>query len=157
MPTNQNIIVILIGALALFLIIWIIWIEIRLKRIFRGRRTKDLESLLAEIARDIEIIQEQLKKDEGNIATIIRELEKSARHVGVVRFNAFQEAGGEQSFAIALLNDKKDGVVLSSLHNRESNRVYAKTIQNGESSHHLSEEEKEAIARALAQKTPSSK
>lgn len=149
MPINQNSIVIIIGALALFLIIWIIWIEIRLKRIFRGRRTKDLESLLAEIAHDIQTIQEQLKKDGGNITTIIRELEKSARHIGVVRFDAFHEAGGEQSFALALLNDKKDGVVLSSIHNRESNRVYAKTIKNGESPHHLSEEEKEAIARAL--------
>lgn len=157
MPIPQNIFVIVAASLSAVLVLWMIWIEIRLKRIFRGRRTKDLESLLANIAHDIQHIQEQLKKDGNNIALTMQELEKSARHIGVVRFNAFQEAGGEQSFAVALLNDKKDGMVLSSLHNRESNRVYAKIIKNGESSHHLSEEEKEAITQALAQKNPNSK
>ncbi|MDP2676287.1 MAG: DUF4446 family protein [bacterium] len=156
MPIDQNILFIAAGMVPLFLVVWIIWIEVRLKRIFRGRRAKDLESLLAHIAEDVAEIQKQLQKDRREIKVIEQEIGRSMRHVGIVRFNAFHEAGGDQSFAVTLLNDKKDGVVISSLHNRETNRVYAKPIKEASSLHHLSEEEKEAIRRALNAPNPKS-
>jgi len=149
MQIDQTTIFIAIAGITVLVAIWIIWIEVRLKRIFRGRRTKDLESLLTDIAEDISAIQKQLREDGTHIATLEKELEQSARHVGMVRFNAFNEAGGDQSFAVTLLNDKKDGIVISSLHNRETNRVYAKPIEQAASAYHLSEEEKEAIRRAV--------
>ncbi|HEX2221843.1 MAG TPA: DUF4446 family protein [Candidatus Limnocylindria bacterium] len=73
----------------------------------------------------------------------------SLRHVGVVRFNPFDDTGSDQSFAIALLDDRRDGVVISSLHGRSSTRVFAKRVENGESRHALSDEERQAIRVAL--------
>ena len=79
-------------------------------------------------------------------------LEKAAyfslQHLGVVRFNPFQDTGGDQSFAIALVDGHGNGVVLSSLHGRGTTRVYSKPLQKWESSHSLTDEEKQAIALA---------
>ena len=75
---------------------------------------------------------------------------QTIRRTGLVRFNPFSDAGGDQSFSLALLDDRKNGVVISSLYGREINRVYAKPIENGSSTYQLSDEEKEAIARATS-------
>lgn len=157
MLTDQNIIFIAIGAVAVAFTIWMIWLETRLKRIFRGNGAKNLETLLANLAKDIDEMKTKIRVNETSVVGLQKELEQSNRHVGIVRFNAFQEAGGNQSFAIAALDDKRNGFVLSTIHNRESNRVYAKPIINAGSEFHLSEEEKEAITRALAREIPSSK
>lgn len=79
-------------------------------------------------------------------------LEKAAffslQHLGVVRYNPFHDTGGDQSFAIALVDGHGNGVVLSSLHARDATRVYAKPLQKWESTYSLTEEEKQAIALA---------
>ena len=67
---------------------------------------------------------------------------------GVVRFNPFNDMGGDQSFVIALLDGKNNGLVVSSLFTNEGNRVYTKAIKNGKSDHVLSKEELEAINKA---------
>lgn len=157
MLTNQNIIFIVIGAVIVIFATWMFWLEIRLKRIFRGNGAKNLETLLANLAKDMDEIKTKIRTNETSVMRLQKELEQSNRHVGIVRFNAFQEAGGNQSFALAALDDKRNGFVLSAIHNRESNRVYAKPLINGASEFHLSNEEKEAIARALARETPNSK
>jgi hypothetical protein len=83
---------------------------------------------------------------------LAQRLEKAAyfslQHLGVVRFNPFQDTGGDQSFAISLVDGHGNGVVLSSLHGRGTTRVYAKPLQKWESSHPLTDEEKQAIALA---------
>ena len=68
--------------------------------------------------------------------------------VGLVRFNPFQETGGDHSFSIALLDGKDTGVILTGLHTRERTRVYAKAIKKGKSEHELSVEEKKAFTKA---------
>jgi len=75
---------------------------------------------------------------------------KSFQRVGLVRYNPFEETGGNQSFALALLDAKGDGWVLSSLHARTGTRIYAKTITAGRSDTNLSEEETAAIRQATA-------
>jgi hypothetical protein len=86
------------------------------------------------------------------VEQLARRLEKagyfSFQHLGVVRFNAFYDTGSDQSFAIALVDGRGNGVVLSSLHARDVTRVYAKPLQKWESSYQLTEEEKQAIALA---------
>ena len=72
------------------------------------------------------------------------------RNVGLVRFNPFPDAGGDQSFAIALLDSEGSGIVLSSLHARTDTRIFAKPVQGGRSKYPLSDEERDAIERALA-------
>jgi hypothetical protein len=73
----------------------------------------------------------------------------SLQHVGLVRFNPFEDTGSDQSFAIALLDDRRDGIVLSSLHGRTNTRLFAKPVENGVSRHALSDEETEAIRIAV--------
>jgi len=80
----------------------------------------------------------------------------SLQHVGVVRFNPFEDTGSDQSFAIALLDDRSDGLVLSSLHGRGQTRVFAKPVEGGESTHQLSDEEAQAIRVAVEGGRPTS-
>lgn len=97
----------------------------------------------------------QLEKLRGDLEKISKELkeleEKNEFHiqkVGMVRFNPFQEIGGNQSFSLALLDANDNGVVITGLYTREGSRVYGKPIKNGQSEYLLSEEEKEAIEKA---------
>ena len=74
---------------------------------------------------------------------------RSLQHIGLVRFNPFDDTGSDQSFAIALLDDARDGVVISSLHGRANTRVFAKPVSGGRSGHTLSDEETQAIRIAI--------
>ncbi len=74
---------------------------------------------------------------------------RSLQHIGLVRFNPFDDTGSDQSFAIALLDDARDGIVISSLHGRTNTRLFAKPVTNGESPHTLSDEESQAIRIAV--------
>jgi len=75
--------------------------------------------------------------------------QRSVQKVGIVRFNPFADTGGDQSFAIALLDADGNGVVISSLHTRAETRMFAKQVEAGRSRHTLSDEEQDAIRKAL--------
>ena len=79
---------------------------------------------------------------------------RSIQRVGLVRFNPFEDTGGNQSFAIALIDGAGSGVVISSLHSRTGTRVYAKAVTDGRAEGALSQEETEALGRALAAPAP---
>lgn len=72
-------------------------------------------------------------------------LRRALRRVAVVRFSAYADTGGDQSFSVALLDDGNSGVVFSSLHGRDGTRIYAKPVTNGTSRYTLSAEEVRAI------------
>src|SRR5438105_4501874 len=87
----------------------------------------------------------------NNVHRELEELtQRSIQKVAVVRFNPFADTGGDQSFAIALLDAEGNGVVLSSLHSRADTRIFAKQVLAGRSRHQLSDEEQDAIRKALA-------
>ncbi|MBI4066916.1 DUF4446 family protein [Candidatus Gottesmanbacteria bacterium] len=79
--------------------------------------------------------------------------EKSLLHiqkVGILRFNPFEDTGGDQSFVLAILNGKNSGIVLTSLHSRGTTRWYAKNVKEGKGiDHDLSKDEEKAIHDAL--------
>ena len=77
------------------------------------------------------------------------DIEGSVRNVALLRYDAFEDVGGRLSFSCALLDDRGNGVVLTSINGRQETRVYAKPVTGGVSSHNLSLEEEEAIRRAL--------
>jgi hypothetical protein len=77
-------------------------------------------------------------------------IEGTVQHVGLVRYDAFEDVGGRLSFSCALLDDHGTGVVMTSINGRQDTRVYAKPIVDGRSQYNLSIEEEEAIRRALA-------
>lgn len=69
--------------------------------------------------------------------------------IGIVRYNAFKDTGSDLSFALALLNDNNDGVVLNGIYSREMSNIYAKPIKAGKSKYTISEQEQEAIDKAI--------
>ncbi len=77
-------------------------------------------------------------------------IEGAVRHVGLVRYDAFEDVGGRLSFSCALLDDRGTGAVVTSINGRQDTRVYAKPITGGRSPYNLSIEEEEAIRQALA-------
>src|SRR3989338_6484671 len=95
-------------------------------------------------------LEEQIKEAFLKIKNLDNISEKTIQKVGVVRFNPFNDLGGNQSFVIALLDNQNNGFVISSLFIKEGNRVYAKFINAGKSDHLLSKEEMEAISHANA-------
>lgn len=80
-------------------------------------------------------------------------LARSARHVGVVRYDAFEDMGGQVSFSAAVLDDQGDGMVITAINGRTEARTYAKTVEGGESDFNLSPEESKAISEALGRGT----
>ncbi|MCK4470529.1 MAG: DUF4446 family protein, partial [Anaerolineae bacterium] len=75
-------------------------------------------------------------------------LSHTVQGVGLVRFRAFQDTGGDQSFALALADGEGNGVVISALYGRGATRIYAKPVQGWLSPRTLSEEEEQALAEA---------
>ena len=87
-------------------------------------------------------IIEYCKKLENNISKCIKK-------VGIVRYNAFKDTGSDLSFTLALLNEENTGVVLNGIYSREMSNIYAKPIKNGKSTYTVSEQEQEAINKAI--------
>jgi hypothetical protein len=70
----------------------------------------------------------------------------------MIRFNPFEDMGGEHSFALALLDKNDNGIVMSSLHGRENTRMYAKEVIDGKSKQQLSKEEEKVLKEAISKK-----
>jgi hypothetical protein len=155
-PSMPSVAVIVLGLAVLGLAVWLAVLQrsasrvgSRLRRILSDNGTTGLDEILDGQAKRIE----QLSGRVDAVNALERELEASTRlalqKIGVVRFNPFQDSGGDQSFAIALLDQGGTGVVLSSLHGRAETRIFAKQVTNGRSKHSLSDEEQQAIRAAL--------
>lgn len=121
----------------------------QLDRLVRGHRGDEgLEVLLERLRR--------LEKEADNMEVLqvaLRELELRQNHsfqsVGLVRFNPFTDMGGDQSFALAIVDSFGDGFVMSSLHGRTATRIYAKTVKRGQANQTVSAEEQAAIEQAM--------
>ncbi len=122
------------------------------KSLLKGTEGKNLEEILLEKGKVLEHTLLEIKILGDRLKTAEEISQKSIRKVGLVRFDAFQDTGGEVSYALALLNNAADGVVLSSIFSQEESRTYCKAVTRGESKHTLSEEEKLAIKQALNHK-----
>ena len=125
----------------------------RLDSLTRG---SDGQSLEAVFDAHLETVH-QVGRDLDELTARTAVLESSARHhfarMGLVRFNPFPDTGGNQSFALALLDESEEGFVVSSLHSRTGTRIYAKAIVGGKADTSLSTEETEAMGLARTRKT----
>ena len=122
----------------------------RLAAITRGSDERSLEAILeAHLTRVHEVVRD-LDGMEARTAVLERDLKLAFSRVGLVRFNPFEDTGGNQSFALALLDAHGDGFVVSSLHARNMTRVYAKAIAGGKAEAALSDEEAQALRIATA-------
>jgi len=139
---------VLIAILFLINSFWVVGTERRLKRFFLGKKAKDLEDTIESLENDISKLKKAKENTERELSEINAKLRKSIRGLETVRFNPFPDQGSNQSFAIGLLNEDKDGVVISSLYSRERMSIFAKPVKDGKSEYELSDEEKEALEKA---------
>lgn len=145
-------------AVVLLIVLAIVAVQsIRLGRALRAYRALagdgspgSIAELLAGQATRAETVGARLEELEALHTKLELRSRGSLQHIGLVRFNPFEDTGSDQSFAIALLDERHDGIVLSSLHGRTNTRLFAKPVENGSSSHTLSEEESRAISIAIA-------
>ena len=138
----------IISAVVVVILLWMLFMEIRLKKIFTGTKARNLEEMIVEVGKKIKEIEATEEKIDKHLTTIDSRLNKSVRNIETIRFNPFVDAGSNQSFAIAMLNDEGNGVVMSSLYARDRMSVFAKPIENGKSKFELSSEEKEVLKKA---------
>ncbi|HSM34036.1 MAG TPA: DUF4446 family protein [Anaerolineae bacterium] len=119
-----------------------------------GSRMIALERRVAQLGQRLEVLESEAdaqRAGSGDAAAPIRSSSAGAAaisRIGLVRFDAFSDTGGAQSFALALVDDDGDGIVLTSLHSRPSTRVYIKTIRRGVADAPLSGEEEQALREA---------
>lgn len=90
----------------------------------------------------------------ARIDDIDARLKRALQHVRVLRYDAYADVGGEQSFALVLADDQGDGVVISGLHHRNGVRVYAKPLTNRRSTYALTTEEARVVAELTAEGPP---
>jgi hypothetical protein len=120
----------------------------RLRRIQSDHGTVGLDEVLDRQARLIAQLASRVDAQNALQGALEASSQHALQRVGIVRFNPFQDSGGDQSFAIALLDQAGSGVILSSLHGRAETRIFAKEVTNGRSKHALSDEEQQAIRAA---------
>ena len=152
----NNVIYILFGIIIILLLAFIVLLG---KVIGLNKRYKKFMIKLGEgkdIQEDLENYMyrvERVEKQNANILNQIngldKDLEGCIQKVGILRYSAFQDTGSDLSFTLALLDEHDDGVVFNGIYSREMSNIYAKPIENGKSKYTLSEEEQEAIKRAI--------
>ncbi len=152
MDTTQTIIfgVIFIEAVAIvFLGIKIFFTSKHIKNLFGDKNSESIEKILNDYVLKVKDFHSDIEEIKDFSHTLYEMAEKSIQKVGFVRFNPFGDVGGDQSFSVAFLDFKNNGVVVTSLFGREGTRVYSKPIKDGASPNHLAEEEKKAIEEAI--------
>ncbi len=127
------------------------------KRLMRGMDNKNLEALLMHHLDCVKNNTVKIQNLEDKYQFLAEELRSCVQRVGVIRYNPFEQMGSDLSFSVALLDKNNNGVVLTGLFTRSGSSIYAKPIQNGTSNYPLSQEEMEAINRAINQNISSDK
>lgn len=141
-------------ALTAFIIVILNWTRTtrlmrKYKRMMRGVDNKNLEAMLCHHLEEMQSSMTRIQDIELSIQGLERKHAGCVQRIGVVRYNAFEQMGGDQSFSIALLDGYGSGVVLTNLYGRNTSTVFAKPITNHQSSYALSKEEQEAVRRCL--------
>ncbi len=112
---------------------------------FTGKQAANLEDFIINQNKKINELTSQSEFIETQIKELQDRQKLSIQKIGVVRFNPFADDGGNLSFSLALLDAHNNGVVITSMHGRDQNRIYSKPIKNGKSEFNLTQEEQNAI------------
>lgn len=134
---------------------WLFWrirsIEKQFGVFFQNAQPQPVMRALNQFAQTIQNHDAKLHELKTTLDTTTRLAEHAGTRIGFVRFNPFNDTGGDQSFCLAIIDVYGDGYILSSIHARTGTRVYSKQIQQGKSSHNLSDEEAAALTKAVKQ------
>lgn len=123
-------------------------LEQRLVGLTRGEDGRSLEAVLEAHLANVARLRSEVDSLAARTITLEVTGRQAFQRIGLVRFNPFEDTGGNQSFALALLDAEDDGVIVSSLHARGATRIYAKGLSRGRPEATLSAEETEALALA---------
>jgi len=142
----ENIFIFIVFASIIFLAAWIRTIHVRIKKLSTGSDGKNLENHLAESLGAVTGAREDYEEIKSYVIKLSELFEGSIQHTSLIRYNPYDDAGGKNSFSLALLNNHGNGVVLTSLYSRERTNIFSKKINEFKSEQPLTKEETEAIA-----------
>ena len=154
--SEQFILLIMFLLLAALIVITVFTIKLhrllkQYQNLMSGADGSNLEAILKTNKEDIKELKTKSEEIDRQLKVIQRQQRRSIQQVGVVRYNAFPDVGSDLSFSVALLNPKGDGVVLSAISGRAESRTYSKPIERKTSTYQLSQEEQQAIEKAMEQ------
>lgn len=143
-------------ALILILIIAVIVQAVRFKKLSKkyakfmtGKNAKSLEKDIIGLYEDNKFIKASAEKNKSDIRMLYKKLEGTFQKVGIVKYDAFNQMGGQLSFSLALLDENNNGFILNSVHSTEGCYSYTKEIKNGTCEISLGDEEREALNIAM--------
>lgn len=148
MTTNLMIILGLLILAIVVLAFFVFRATTRINRLLQGKDAQNLEDTFAYLIEEVKRMNENQIITERTLHNFNARIRKSLTGLKTIRFNPFPDQGGNQSFAIAFLNEEGDGLVISSLYSREKMSVFAKPIKKGIPEYELTEEEKRALSEA---------
>ena len=153
---DPGIIIIILLVFTVFLLIKSVSSSMRLSRLERKYKTfmkgsdaQSLEKIFVRKFAQIDKLYEAKEDHEHDILFIKKNLEKMFSKYGVEKYDAFDDVGGKLSFALALLDKDNTGLILNAVHSRDNCFLYLKEIVKGESYVMLSQEEVEALRKAV--------
>lgn len=144
----ELIIISILALLAIFELFLIIRVEKRMKKLFMGTNAQNLEEVINILGHHVEKLENDRDQIFKHLKIVDKKLSQSVRNIETLRFNPFKESGSNQSFAIAMMNDEGNGVILSSLYARDRMSVFAKQITSGKPNQDLTQEEKKVFDKA---------
>lgn len=124
----------------------------RLDKFVIGKDGMSLEQDIIGLFEDNKFLKANAEKNKKDIRTLTKRLESSYQKMGLIKYDAFHQMGGQLSFSLCLLNDNNNGFIINSVHSTEGCYSYTKEIKGGESSIPLGEEEAEALSIAMDEK-----
>lgn len=115
----------------------------------KGKDGKTLEESVLDRFNDVDSLIDIAKQNRQDIKDINRKIESDYQKIGIVKYDAFHEMGGNLSFALTMLDGNNNGWIINAMHSREGCYTYIKEIVAGESYIELAEEEAESLERAI--------
>lgn len=118
-----------------------------------GKNGKNLEDTLIKRLNQVDALIESNDENEKNVETLFKNMNHTYQKMGLIKYDAFHEMGGKLSFSLAMLDVRNNGFIINAMHTREGCYTYIKEIVDGNSIIVLSEEEQEALNRAMGKET----
>lgn len=114
-----------------------------------GKNAKSLEKDIMGLYEDNRLIKASMEKNRKDIENLYRKFEGAFQKMGIVKYDAFSQMGGQLSYSLALLDENDNGFIINSVHSAEGCYSYTKEIKNGLCEISLGEEEKKALDMAM--------
>ncbi len=121
----------------------------KLEKFLMGKNGESLEQSIVELFEHDKFLIGETEKHKKEIKNLYKKMESAYQKIGLVKYDAFNQMGGQLSFCLALLDENNNGFLMNSVHGTEGCYTYTKEVKNGEYSLSLSPEESEALAIAM--------